>query len=188
MAHTTSSDRRHGVPSVLAQFPDLASARATILALESSGIDGDAISLVGARAEAARQSSSRSVADRRMLFFLLSRTIVGVLIGVVIGAVSVGVLGLIVAAISDMDVGAVAAACAIGGGLLGGTLGAFISVERSAGFSESWPLTFQDIPDGPVWLAVHGRHGHSTEVLEAHHALAIRHPKNAREVEQALRD
>ena len=35
-------------------------------------------------------------------------------------------------------------------------LGGFVAVSRKTGFSESWPLTFEDVAPGPVWLAVYG--------------------------------
>ena len=40
---------------------------------------------------------------------------------------------------------------AVGGAVLGLLLR---DLEAWSGFSESWPLTFEDEPEGPVWLAV----------------------------------
>ena len=39
----------------------------------------------------------------------------------------------------------------------GGATGAFLAVERSTGFSESWPLTFAHPDSGAVWLALYDR-------------------------------
>ena len=41
------------------------------------------------------------------------------------------------------------------------------------GFSESWPLTFEDETDGPVWLAVFEEIDEPTELAARTHALEL---------------
>ncbi|MGH8984352.1 MAG: hypothetical protein ACRDY6_10835 [Acidimicrobiia bacterium] len=38
---------------------------------------------------------------------------------------------------------------------LGVVVSVFLSFERMVGLSNAWPLTFEDVPDGPVWVAVY---------------------------------
>ncbi|MGH9033945.1 MAG: hypothetical protein ACRDY4_14475 [Acidimicrobiia bacterium] len=144
--------------AVAASFPDMSAARGAIEALEHAGIDGDEIDLLGQRADAARTPTSPARPDRRMARHILGRLGVGALIGLAAGAVAGVVLGLIVLAVTSSGggVGLVVAFAIVGVGL-GAVVSVFLSFERSVGLSYAWPLTFEDVPEGTIWVAVYSR-------------------------------
>jgi hypothetical protein len=56
----------------------------------------------------------------------------------------------------------------------GAVLGCFTAISKVVGFSESWPLTFEDETDGPVWLAVYDDHIDDPDALASStHALEL---------------
>lgn len=160
----------------------MVAARAAIEALENAGVDGDDIELLGRRAEAARTPASPSAADRRVAGHLLRRLGLGALVGAAGGALVGVVLGLVVLAVTSTESGAgLVAAFVLTGIGLGVVVSAFLSFERSVGFSSAWPLTFEDAPEGSVWVAVYSRESHVQE--RAHDTLARRHPLELRNCE-----
>ncbi|HEX6311955.1 MAG TPA: hypothetical protein VF152_10035 [Acidimicrobiia bacterium] len=151
--------RPSGVPAaVAASFPDMEAARGAIEALENVGVDGDDIDLLGQRAEAARVPSSPSRADRRVAGHMARRIALGAVVGAGAGALVGVVLGLIVLAVTSVGGGA---GLVFAFGLIGVGMGVvvmvFLSFERSVGFSDAWPLTFEDAPEGSVWVAIYTR-------------------------------
>jgi hypothetical protein len=172
--------RPAGVPAaVAANFPDMQAARSAIEALENAGVDGDDIDLLGRRAEAARVPTSPARADRRVAVHMVQRIALGALVGAAGGAVVGVVLGLVVLAATSTGGGAglVFAFGLIGVGL-GVVVTVFLSFERSVGLSDAWPLTFEDVPEGSVWVAVYSRDPRTEE--RAHDALARLHPLELR--------
>ena len=138
-------------PSALARYPDLVAAREAMLHLESHGIDGDDISLVGATAAGAEDIEDRRQSDAQ----LVVGAVLGGLVGMVAGALVAGVVllawpGQLAHPLWAFGLGTAWIAGA------GAVLGGFVAVSRKTGFSESWPLTFEDVAPGPVWLAVYG--------------------------------
>jgi hypothetical protein len=164
--------RPAGVPAaVAAEFRDMQAARAAIEALENAGVDGDAIDLLGRRADAARNPTSPAGADRRTGVYMAKRIALGALVGAGVGALVGVLLGLLVLAVTSTGGGGglVFAFGLVGVGL-GVVVAVFLSFERSVGLSEAWPLTFEDVPEGSVWVAVYSRDPTTEE--RAHHALA----------------
>ncbi len=178
---------RRGLPAYLAQFASLADARAVILALESSGVDGVDVSLVGDRAQSARESQRLASADRRMGRVVAGRAVSGTVAGSAAGALIGAIVGAIIAAFVSSNGWAVFAGCIVGGILLGSMAGALVGVERGTGFSESWLLTFEDAPAGPVWLAVWNDSDRVATTLSDAAALAVRKPHDLDEVTRTLR-
>lgn len=157
------------------------SARVAIEALEHVGVDGDEIELLGQPADVARFPSQPQGPDRRMALHLVRRIALGALAGVLAGLV-LGLLagGLMVAAFNDTtdsSAGLVTAIAIVGVGL-GVTLGVLVSFERAIGLSDAWPLTFEDVPDGPVWVAVYTGGGRTraraADALARHQPLELR--------------
>jgi hypothetical protein len=166
--------------AVAASFPSMESARVAIEALENAGVDGDDIELLGQPADAARTPGDPKPTDRRVALHLVRRIAIGAVVGALAG-VALGVLvGLIVAGFTDATdsrSGLVTAIAIVGIGI-GTTLGILLGFERAIGLSDAWPLTFEDVPDGPVWVAVYTRA--RRERVRAAEALAQRRPLELR--------
>lgn len=154
---TPHGSARDGRPSVLARYRSLREVRSAIEALESRGVDGDDLALVGEAALAAEHTHDRAVTDRRFLRSTGAAVAAGVVVGALVGAlIGAAILGITFAiwqpsAGSGWVFALMTAWFAAGGAVFG----AFAAVSRRVGFSESWPLTFEDEPDEPLWLAVY---------------------------------
>jgi hypothetical protein len=175
---------RHSRPAgvtaaVAASFPNMGAARGAIEALEHAGVDGDDIDLVGHRADTARTPTSPGRPDRRVAGHIARRLGLGAIAGAILGAAVGLVLGLIVLAVTSTGGGAalVAAFVVVGVGL-GVVVSTFLTFERSVSFSEAWPLTFEDAPEGVVWVAVYSRDARTCE--RADEVLARREPLELR--------
>ena len=155
-------------------------ARAALESLENAGVDGDDLELVGPSADAARTPDDPKLPDRRAARHIGGRLAFGIVFGAIAGALLGLVVGVIAVAITNEDTREVALTFAfvIVGIGLGATTGGFISFERSVGTSEAWPLTFEDAPEGPVWVAVYSHRRQTTE--RAERELARRHPVELR--------
>lgn len=168
---------RNGVPGVMARFPDVESARDAINALEDHNIDGVDVTLLGDRAVAAEHTRTRAVPDRNVLRHASKLVVRGAVLGVIGGLLASGLvvgIGLLVSAdVRDHALAQVMIVVAFT--FLGGIVGSFFSIEQGVGYSESWYLTFQDIPDGEIWVAVFDNPGVAHDVL-ADRALEVRAP------------
>jgi hypothetical protein len=156
-AITTPHGSAHsGRPALLARYRTLVDARHAIRDLETRGIDGDDISLVGA-ASVAERTTDRSRIDRRMLTSTTAALAIGIvgggLAGALLGAV---VMGIVVLAFSVPSEGWVFTLMVCWFAAAGSLFASLASVMRTLGFSESVPLTWEDEPPAPVWLAVYG--------------------------------
>lgn len=166
--------------AVAARFPSMESARVAIEALEHAGVDDDEIELLGHPADVARDPSAPQGPDRRLGLHLVRQVALGALGGAFAGVVLGLLIGLLVAAptdATDSRSGLVTAIIIVGIGL-GVTLGVLLSFERAIGLSDAWPLTFEEVPDGPVWVAVYTGGGRSraraADALARHHPLELR--------------
>jgi hypothetical protein len=160
-------------PTALAQYRNLGDARHAIQSLESGGVDGDDLSLVGETARTVERRVVRSRSDSRILTSVTRGIVVGALLGAalcaVIGAAFVGVLLLVWSGLDDRGWVFGLLVCWFAAG--GAVLGSFVGVSRTLGFSESLPLTLEDDPGHPIWLAIYGS---SPEVLRS--KLDVTHP------------
>jgi hypothetical protein len=172
---TTPGSAHDAQPSTLARYRTLADARHAINALEAHGVDGDQLALVGEAAAHLGESTDRRRADRRFLSNTTIALAVGVLVGAVAGAVLgaaiIGIVLLLWSGLDDKGWVFVLLTCwfAVGGAVLGG----FAAISRSVGFSDAVPDTFEDQPEGPLWLAVYAHPAHVEEVLGTTHPLEI---------------
>jgi hypothetical protein len=165
------NERRH--PTLVAEFGTPGDARAAMEALEHHGIDGLEITVLDGP-----EPDRRQPADRRALTHVGGRVAKGAAVGGLVGAVLLGVVGLVVAAAGG-PVAAMVLLLIIGAGL-GAAVGAFWSVERGVGMSEDWEKTFQEPARAPeaTRIGVHTNADEDTvrarEVLEDHRPLHIR--------------
>ena len=154
-------------------------ARVAIESLENAGIDGDDIELLGQPVENARPAPNPKVVDKRVARHLLPRIAVGALFGAAAGVGFGLAVALVLASVAESLGGAgfVFAITLVGVGL-GAVVGALINFERSVGLSDAWPLTFDDVPDGVVWLAVYTADrqavNRAADRLAEHHPLELR--------------
>lgn len=163
-----------GRPSVLARYASLPDLRRAIDTLESEGIDGDHLTIV-APADDMPQGTDRRRADSRVLshtmLALAAGVVGGALVGGVIGAVLVG---LVVLVWPNLDAsGWVFSLLTVWFAAGGAVLGCFFAISKVVGFSESWPLTFEDEIDGPVWLAVFEDVDEPAELVSRTEALEV---------------
>jgi hypothetical protein len=144
-----------GRPTIMARYASLPDVRSAIDTLEAQGVDGDHLSIVGARGELPG-GTERHRADSRFLshtmLFLALGVIGGALAGALLGA---ALVGLVLLVWSGLDAsGWIFALITVWFAAGGAVLGCFMAISRVVGFSESWPLTFEDDPGSPLWLAV----------------------------------
>jgi hypothetical protein len=140
---------------IAARFPDLASARAAIEALEDTGVDGNDISLHGVELVPPSVQQTRRV-DRRIARTLAGRTLRGAAVGALLGLAFGAILGAALIAETRPDSPGqelvVSMICGVG---LFTTLGAFIAFERAGTLSDAWPETFEAESTGPLWVEAH---------------------------------
>jgi len=184
---TTPATAHDAQPSLLVRYGTLADVRHGINVLEAHGVDGDQLALVG---EAAADLGGRTEvrrADRRFLANTTLALAIGILGGAVVGALAgaaiVGIVLLLWPGLDERGWVFLLLTCwfAVGGGVLGG----FAAISRSVGFSEAVPDTFEDQPEGPLWLAVYADVGDADEVLSATHPLEIVRDPDTRTVHPA---
>ncbi len=163
-----------GRPTVLARYASLPDLRHAIDTLEGEGIDGDDLTIV-APADRMPQRTDRRRADSRVLSHTMLALAIGVIGGALTGAVLGALLiGLVVLVWPNLEAsGWVFAMLTMWFAAGGAVLGCFFAVSRVVGFSESWPLTFEDQDDGPVWLAVFTELDEPTALVDSTHALEI---------------
>jgi hypothetical protein len=162
-----------GVPALLARYRTLVDARQAIRTLESKGVDGDDLALVGAAASVSDSSERRTI-DRRILSSITLALAVGIVGGVVIGAaIGAVAMGIVVLSFDLAREGAVFVLMVAWFAAAGAVFGALASVMRTLGFSESIPLTWEDEPDAPVWLAVFGESDVVRPGVEATHPVQV---------------
>lgn len=178
--HARTARASGATAAVAASFADMAAARGAVSALEHAGVDGDEIDLLGQRADAARTPTSPARPDRRMAAHIVRQLGIGAVIGAAAGAVVGVMLGLILLAATSTGGGAgLVFALGLAGLGLGIVVSVFVSFERTVGLSDAWPLTFEDVPDGPVWVAVYSREPRTKD--RARDTLADQRPIELRE-------
>ena len=171
---TPHGSAHSGTPSVLARYHTLVDARYAMRNLEAHGVDGDDLSLVGEAAHT-EASTERHTADRRVLTTVAGALAVGLAVGALLGTlVGAAVMAVVALAWPDLVdsgwvLGLMVAWFAAGGALLCSIGG----VARVVGFSESLPLTWEDDPDAPIWLAVYGDAEQRRSEVEATRPLEI---------------
>lgn len=173
-AFTPVGSSHLGQPRVIARYASLPDLRQAIDTLEGDGIDGDDLTIV-APADRVPAGTDRRRADSRVLSHTMLALAIGVLGGALVGAlVGAAIIGLVVLAWSGLEAsGWVFVMLTVWFAAGGAVLGCFFAISKVVGFSESWPLTFEDGDGGPVWLAVFEDVGEPTALAERTHALEV---------------
>jgi hypothetical protein len=163
-----------GRPSLLARYASLPDLRRAIDTLEGEGVDGDHLTIV-APADHMPGGTDRHRADSRVLSHTMVALAIGVLGGALLGAVfGAALVGVVLLAWQGLDAsGWVFLLLTVWFAAGGAVLGCFFAISKVVGFSESWPLTFEDAPDGPVWLAVFEDVDEPAELASRTHALEL---------------
>ena len=172
--HTPVGSSHLGRPSLMARYASLPDVRHAIDTLESQGVDGDHLSIVGPRGELPAGTDRRR-ADSRFLSHTMLYLALGVIGGAVAGALfGAALIGLVVLVWSGLEAsGWVFLLLTVWFAVGGAVLGCFFAISRVVGFSESWPLTFEDEPDAPLWLAIFEDVDDPTDLASRTHALEI---------------
>ncbi len=161
-----------GRPSLMARYASLADVRSAIETLEAQGVDGDHLSLVGPSGDLPQGTDRRRVDSRFLshtMVFLAVGVLGGALAGAVIGAALIGLVLLVFSGIEAS--GWVFLLLTVWFAVGGAILGAFFAVSRVIGFSESWSLTFEDEPEGELWLGIFEEVDDPAGVASQTHAL-----------------
>ena len=162
-------------PTVIARYENLDQVRAAIASLESHGVDGDDLALVGRGALEVEAGAGRKSADRRLLAGTTAHIAIavalGLVVGAAIGAICVGAAVLVFSDLTERGwvlalVGGWFAAC-------GALTGAFFAFFRTLGFSDAMPLTYATEPEHPLWLAVYQQADDVEDKVAATHPLEV---------------
>ena len=172
---TNPASAHDAQPALLARYGTLVDVRHAIDTFESHGVDGDQLALAGEAAAHLGGSTDRARVDRRFLGNTTVALAVGVhagaLAGALCGAVIIGIVLLLWPGLDNTGWVYLLLTCWFAAG--GATLGGFTAISRSIGFSESWPLTFEDEPNGSLWLAVYGDHESVDDLVTRTHPLEL---------------
>lgn len=143
--------------NVLATFATMPEAASAVDALERSGVDGTAISLLGRPVEEAAEETDTSDRDAAIANRVTKRTAAGAAAGTAAGGLTGFLVGLAAFAIPGVGpvigtgVWAATAAGAVAGGAVGGVVGGVSSVDMT----EAWELTQEGVRSGRVVVGVH---------------------------------
>jgi len=146
---------------VLARFDDAEPVRKAFTELQNHGVDAADIRVGGERAESMQSATQREAGrerlDHQLEGFVTRRVITGAAIGAALGALTGAVVALTAVNVADIDSNArpllfILLVLAIA--VIGATLGAFLLVERSVGYDDTWQLTLDTDGDGRTWIAV----------------------------------
>lgn len=165
---------------MLAVAEDLPAARVAIEALQSAGIDGTHIELLGPAVEEARDLGETAGPDRRVVGHFSQRVIRGVAVGAAVGAAAGALIGIVAMFLLDTNGLAAFLLGVIVGALFGSWVGPLLAVERKMGYSPDWELTFADIPHDSacvaVWTSSEELHRKATAALGDVERIEIRSP------------
>ncbi len=167
--------------NVIGEFPDMDSAAAAVDALESAGVDGSQISLLGKAVEEAAEETQTGERDAAIAERIGRRAAAGAAAGTAAGGLAGFLAGLVAFAIPGIGpvigtgVWAATAAGAVAGGAVGGVLGGVTSVDMT----EAWELTQEAVRAGHVMVGVHTVDGE-----EAERAAGILRDRNAIRIER----
>lgn len=149
------------VTVVLARFDQAEPIRRAFTELQNHGVDAADIRIGGERAEAMQSATQheagREHLDHELEGFVTRRVAIGASLGAVAGAV-VGVaaawLGISLADLQPKTRPLVFLLVVLALAVIGAALGAFLSVERSVGYDDTWQLTLDTGHGQGTWIAV----------------------------------
>jgi hypothetical protein len=171
---TSLGSSHGGRPSLLARYRTILDVRHAIEALEADGVDGDDLALVG-RAGELPGGTDRRRSDSRFLSRTMAMLALGVLGGAFAGAVvGAALIGFVLLVWTGLEAsGWILLLMTVWFAAGGAVLGCFFAISRAVGFSESWSMTFEDDPGGPLWLAIYDDAATADEVETRTHPLEI---------------
>ena len=155
-----AGERRFARHNVLAVYPNVEQAREAITHLERNGVEGGDIELLGAGAEGAavpHTNDEQRETDMAVTGQVAKRSLAGMPIGALIGAVLLGLVGWLVHEAFDVgdSAGAVVIGAAVAGAVFGAFAGLFYGGATGLPVSEAWGDTFEAVKDGSTTVAVH---------------------------------
>jgi hypothetical protein len=152
--------------NVVAEFPELKSARAAIDGLSRATIEADNISLLGPAAEEAAGQTQTGAADSQIARYLSSRVGTGAVAGTLAGAVAGLLIGGIASGVFGADVSAGMLLAVMLFGAVGfGAIGGFLAGMSSLQMAEPWELTFHDAR-GRALVGVHSENPEDIDLAE----------------------
>jgi len=152
--------------NVVAEFPDLRTARGAIDALSRATIEADSISLLGPAAEEAAGQTQTGAADTKIARYLSSRVGTGTVAGALAGAVAGLLIGAIAGGVVGADVSAGMLLAVMLFGAVGfGAIGGFLAGMSSLQMAEPWELTFHDAR-GRALVGVHSDNPEDIDLSE----------------------
>ena len=161
-------ERKFSRHNVIAVYPSVEQAREAITHLERHGVEGGDIELLGAGAEGAavpQTNIEQREADMAVTGSVAKRSLAGMPIGALVGAVVVGLASLLPQV--AFDVGDSAAAVVIGGAVAGAFFGAFAGLFYGGAtglpVSDAWGETFEAVKQGSTAVAVHSDDSEETD-------------------------
>jgi hypothetical protein len=155
-----AGEPQHASHNVLAVYPSVERAREAITNLERNGVEGGNIELLGAGAEGAavpQTNEAQRSADMAVTGQVGKRSLTGVLIGALVGAAILALVGW--AAYELLDVGdelrEVVIGAAVAGAIFGAFGGLFYGGATGLPVSDAWGETFEAVRQGSTGVAVH---------------------------------
>lgn len=163
--------------NIVAEFPDLESARTAIDALSRGTIEADRISMMSPAANDAAGQTDIGSADTPLARFLSTRVGSGALAGGLGGAIAGLLLGGFAAGFLGADVSAGMLLAVMFFGAIGfGAIGGFLAGMSSLQTPEPWKLTFYD-ERGQALVGVHSEKPEeidlATNILERQNPLRL---------------
>jgi outer membrane lipoprotein SlyB len=161
--------------NVVATYPDMATARKAITALERAGVDGDDISLLGRQADVVRREEDTRERDAHLTGDVAKKVGEGGALGTLAGALA-GTVAFAIPGIGP-GIGAGIWAATLGGAIAGGAVGGVAGGVSAMPESEDWELTYDDVREGKVLVVTHAEDEAEAEkqaqVLRTHTPLKL---------------
>ena len=157
---TQGGERNQARHNLLAVYPDVERAREAITHLERSGVEGGDIELLGAAAEGAavpHTNEAQRTADMAVSGQVAKRSLTGIPIGAVVGAVVLALVGWLAHAVFDVgdSAGEVVIGAVVAGAFFGAFGGLFYGGATGLPVSDAWGDTFESVAEGSTGIAVH---------------------------------
>lgn len=156
--------------AVIGLAADLAHARTVFSALQNAGVDASDIHLAGVAVTDAQHETqgdeARRRVDDRTVRHVGRRALGGAITGALLGALAGCAIGGVLVAVDAIG-WLVFAILVVVPVLLGAVFGAFVSVERGAGYDDTWELTFGDgAHEGAVWVVARAADDHAVAGIQ----------------------
>jgi hypothetical protein len=171
------SEQRLPEHNVMAVFTDMEAAHEAVRALETHGVEGGKVSLVGPGAEEARAETDTADRDSRMSGDVGKRAAAGAAAGGALGGTAGFLAGAAAFAIPGIGpvIGAGVWAAAIGGAVAGAGVGGVVGGLSGLEMGEAGELTYESLKAGRVVVVVHA--DDAEEAASVEKVLADKEPQ-----------